>query len=375
MKIDNFIKMNLFSNQIINGDAKLVLTKLKDYYLNEIKCIYIDPPYNNGDIYNHYNDKKSHEDWINELEIILINLKELLTKDGSLWISIDDKNMHYLKVLANKIFGFNNFIHTIVWQHRTTRENRNIFSNNHEYILIYSKCRDSFKKSRNKIINKNNNLSRFKNYDNDPRGPWQSVTAHVQDGHAVSSQFYEITAPNGKIHQLPKGRCWVYSKEKMKKEIQNNNIWFGKNGTGVPRIKYFKKKDSHLVTPETLWLSEDVGTTTKAKKHILKLLGKDDIVFDTPKPEELLNRILNIATNEGDIILDCFLGSGTTAATAHKMNRKYIGIEKNKNAAQYASSRITKVINGEDGGISKLVKWKGGNSFSSFIPFENLNKK
>jgi adenine-specific DNA-methyltransferase len=314
---------HLEENLIIHGDCIETLKVIKPTYEGKIKCIYIDPPYNNGEIFSHYSDKKEYKDWIDNLEAALVIFKELLSANGSLWISIDDGNMHYLKLVADKVFGFDNFIATIIWQHRLTRENRNIFSFNHEYILVYSKEKQKFKMSRNKIIGKSNYFDRYKNPDNDPRGPWQSVSAHVQDGHAVPSQYYEILAPNGKIHKLPNGRCWAYNKMKMIKEIEKNNIWFGKDGNGVPRVKLFPKKDAHLVTPETLWLAEDVGTTDSAKKHSLQLFGSK-IVFDTPKPEELIKRILEIATNEGDIVLDSFLGSGTTCAVAHKMNRKYI---------------------------------------------------
>lgn len=326
----------------------------------------MDPPYNNGEIYSHYSDRRNFKDWIDDIENVLCVYKNILLPEGSLWISIDDKNMHYLKIIADKIFGYENYIATIIWQHRTTRENRSIFSNNHEYILVYSKNKKIFKQQRKKIESKIDLSKRYKNPDNDKRGPWQSVTAHVQDGHAVKSQYFEVIAPNGKIHTLPNGRCWVYNKEKMEKEIENNNIWFGKDGNGVPRIKMFPKEDSYLVTPETIWFGEDVGTTNSAKKHSLKLF-KDQIVFDTPKPEQLIKRILDIATVENDLVLDTFLGSGTTCAVAHKMKRKYIGIEKEEKTIGYIIERLNKVIEGESGGISKDVHWKFGGHFSYYI--------
>jgi adenine-specific DNA-methyltransferase len=353
------------SNMIIFGDCMDVLSLLKSSYRDKIKCIYIDPPYNNGEIYNHYSDRKTQKNWINDLEKILIFFQELLSHDGSLWISIDDRNMHYLKVLGDSIFGFENFISTIVWQHRITRENRNIFSNNHEYILVYAKNKIAFKKTRNKIEGAGDAVNRYKNPDNDPRGPWQSVSAHVQDGHAAVSQYYDLVAPNGNVHKLPKGRCWSYNQKRMYEEILKNNIWFGKEGNGVPRIKSFQKPDSHLLTPETLWLAKDVGTTDSAKKHSLEVFNSRK-VFDTPKPEELIKRILEIATNDGDIVLDSFLGSGTTAAVAHKMNREYIGIEKEKETLNYIIERLIKVINGDSSGISKKNGWQGGGGFSLF---------
>lgn len=352
-------------NIIIYGDNSIALELLEHDYENKVKCIYIDPPYNNGEVYNHYHDDKEHEIWIRDISKVLVKLEKLLSEDGSIWISIDDSEVHYLKVAADKIFGRKNFINTIIWQHRTTRENRNIFSNNHEYILVYAKNPQKFKSTRNLLPNTEEVLKRYKNPDNDSRGPWQSVTAHVQSGHAVQSQFYDIIAPNGKVHKLPKGRCWAYNQERMQQEIKENNIWFGKDGNGVPRVKKFLCDRKDGITPETLWLGKEVGTTKCAKKHILSLFPKE-VVFDTPKPEELIKRILDISTNEGDLVLDAYLGSGTTAAVAHKMKRNYIGIEVGKQALDLVVPRLNKVIEGEDKGISKLVNWQGGNGYKFY---------
>lgn len=360
--IKRYSSNELEENLIIKGDSRKILDILKNKYSKKVKCIYIDPPYNTGEKYNHYLDDKDHEEWLKDISYILKQLKGFLTEEGSIWISIDDNELHYLKIEADKIFNRKNFINTIVWQHRTTRENRNIFSNNHEYILVYAKNINQFKQSRNKIKSSSDILKRYKNIDDDPRGPWQSVSVHVQSGHGVKSQFYTIIAPNGKIHKLPNGRCWVYNKEKMDAEIKKGNIWFGKDGNGVPRLKKFLKDSSLLVTPETLWMSDVVGTTNLAKKQSLKLF-KDKLVFDTPKPEKLIKLILEIATNKGDIVLDAFLGSGTTTAVSHKMNRLYIGIEKEHKAIKYILNRMNQVINGDKSGISNEIKWQGGGGF------------
>ncbi len=282
-----------------------------------------------------------------------------------MWISIDDTEVHYLKVVADRVFGRGNFITTIVWQQRTTRENRSVFSNNHEYILVYSRNPQLFKRSRNLLPPSAEQLSRYKNPDNDPRGPWQSVSANVQAGHAVASQFYTIVAPNGKVHGPPNGRCWAYNEERMKIEITAGNIWFGADGFGVPRIKRFLGAAKVGLTPETLWFGENVGTNDSAKKHFLSLFPGLE-VFDTPKPEQLIQRILEISTNEQDLVLDCYLGSGTTAAVAHKLNRKYIGIERGDHAKSIVSSRLHKVIESEPGGISNEVGWGGGGGFGFF---------
>ena len=349
-------------NMIIQGNNQKVLSLLN--IETKVKCIYIDPPYNNGERYEHYHDDKEHEEWIEDIKETLIKLKTLLSEDGSIWISIDDSELHYLKVAADKIFGRKNFITTVIWQHRTTRENRKAFSHNHEYILVYAKNPKKFTLSRNLLPATKEMLARYKNPDNDKRGAWQSVSVNVQSGHSVKSQFYEIISPSGKIHNPPNGRCWAYNETRMKKEIALNNIWFGLEGNGVPRKKKFFKDAILGVSPETLWLGDDVGTTKHSKKHILSLFPKQ-AVFDTPKPEELICRILEIATNEGDTVLDAYLGSGTTTAVAHKMNRKYIGIEQGNHVSDYIIKRMKKVVSGEDpGGITKLVKWQGGGNFS-----------
>lgn len=372
MKISNRLKKikkhsygNVNSNMIIQGDSNVILDLLHNSLRGAVKCIYIDPPYNTGEKFSHYYDSKSHEDWIVSMTNYLHKLKPLLKQDGSIWISINDSEMHYLKIAADLIFGRKNFITTIVWQQRNTRENRKIFSNNHEYILVYAIDRNKFKNSRNLLPANTEISNRYKNPDNDIRGPWQSISANVQSGHAVKSQFYEIVSPTGVKHKPPTGRCWVYNKKRMLREIEANNIWFGKNKDGVPRIKKFLSQSKVGLTPETIWLSDEVQTTDAAKKYLMSLFP-DQPVFDTPKPEQLIKRIFDIATNPGDTILDSFLGSGTSSAVAHKMNRSYIGIEKEERTLEYVVTRMKKIVMGENGGISREVGWGGGGGFGFY---------
>lgn len=345
---------------ILKGDNIEILGELHSLYDNSVSCIYIDPPYNNGEKYTFYDDDISHGKWLAQMKAILSELKPLLKKDGSIWISIDDGEMHYLKVLCDTVFGRKSFVTTIVWQQRNTRENRKAFSNNHEYILVYSPDPEAFKKKRNLLPMTDEVLERYSNPDNDPRGPWQSVTANVQDGHAVASQFYEIVAPNGKRHNPPPGRCWIYNQERMLSEIKAGNIWFGKDGNGVPRVKKFITSSAKGIVPETLWLSSFVGTNKDAKTHLRKLKIYDEKLFDTPKPETLIGQIIEIASNPGEIVMDVFLGSGTTTSAAHKLSRSYIGIEKEPVTCAYVVERMKQVISGEQGGISKKVGWTGG---------------
>lgn len=356
---------------IFQGDNVPILKKLHRMYDAKVSCIYIDPPYNNGEKYEFYEDDCSHEAWLAQMRTVLTELRPFLKKDGSMWISIDDGEMHYLKVLCDEIFGRKCFVSTIIWQQRNTRENRRAFSNNHEYLLVYSPDPEAFKKKRNLLPVTDDVMERYSNPDHDPRGPWQSVSANVQDGHAAPSQFYEITAPNGKQHTPPHGRCWIYNQERMLKEIQAGNIWFGRDGNGVPRVKRFMSERLKGLVPETLWLSSFAGTNKDAKTHLRKLGIYDKKLFDTPKPEKLVSKVLEIATNPGEIVLDAFLGSGTTAAVAHKLGRDYIGIEKEKQTCVHITERMKQVVEGEQGGISKEVGWTGGGSFD-YIEAEDV---
>lgn len=364
-KIKNLSYGSSSGNLIIKGDNLATLSLLRKDFEEKVRCIYIDPPYNNKESYNHYSDSKTHVKWLQEITDVLECLKSFLADDGSIWISIDDSEMHYLKVAADSVFGRKNFVTTIVWEHRTTRENRKVFSNNHEYILVYSKNPKSFKERRNLLPLTQEVLDRYKNPDNDKRGPWQSISANVQAGHSTPSQFYSIVSPNGYTFTPPKGRCWVYNENRMKAEISKNNIWFGVDGKGAPRIKKFLNGAITGLTPETLWLAADAGTTESAKKHILTMLPKEK-VFDTPKPEELIKRIIEIASDKNDLVMDCYLGSGSTISVAHKLNRKYIGIEKGNHIVDLVTHRMRLVVDGEPGGISQSVNWNGGGGFDFY---------
>jgi adenine-specific DNA-methyltransferase len=352
-------------NRIIQGENKAILELIRPEYSGRIRCIYLDPPYNNQESYQHYEDRSDHETWVREVAGRVHLMHSLLRNDGSLWVSIDDTEAHYLKVAIDKIFGRENFVTTIVWQQRTTRENRKAFSNNHEYLLVYAKNSREFARTRNRVGLTEAVKDRYKNIDKDPRGPWQSVSANVQAGHATKNQFYTLVAPNGMNHRPPSGRSWIYTQDKMSTEIAAGNVWFGKGGNGVPRLKRFLSTSSGGLTPETLWPAATVGTSDSAKRHLLQLF-REHLVFDTPKPEPLIGQVLRIATNVGDLVFDAYLGSGTTAAVAHKMGRRYVGIERGDHAVTHCAERLKRVVAGDPSGISADLGWKGGGGFDFF---------
>ena len=355
---------DIFDNRLIRGDNLLALKTLEQEFMGKVKCIYIDPPYNTGTVFEQYDDSVEHSLWLSMMKDQLEILHRLLSPDGSIWISIDDNEMAYLRILLDEIFGRHNFAANIIWEKRKSRENRRVFSFKHDYILVFAKKLKIFKGIRNPLPLSDDVLSRYKNPDNDPRGDWQSVSANAMAGHATPKQFYTLTAPSGAQHDPPAGRCWLYTKDRIEEEIAKNNIWFGKDGTGVPRIKKFLVdcKDKGL-TPETIWYANDVGTNDEAKKQLTELFdGK--VVFDTPKPERLIHRIIHIATDPGDWVLDSFAGSGTTGSVAHKMQRKWIMVELGPHCDSVIVPRIRKVCDADDPfGVSKSTNWKGGGGF------------
>jgi len=355
---------DIFDNCLIFGDNLLALRALEQDYAGKVKCTFIDPPYNTGSAFTHYDDGLEHSIWLSLMRDRLELIRRLLSDDGSLWITIDDNECHYLKVLCDEVFGRQNFVANLIWEKRTSRENRRVFSFNHDHILVYAKLKPRFEQIRNPLGLSDEVLSRYKNPDNDPRGPWQSVSANAQAGHGTPSQFYKLELPSGRKIDPPKGRCWLYTREKMKQEMEAGNIWFGANGDNAPRVKKFlRENEDKGLTPETIWPASEVGTNDDAKKGLLQLLP-DVPVFDNPKPEGVIERVFHIATNPGDLILDSFAGSGTSGAVAQKMGRRWIMVELGEHCQTHIIPRLMKVIDGEDGGgVTKAVNWKGGGGF------------
>ena len=349
------------NNILIHGDNLLALNALKQKYNKQVRCIYIDPPYNTGYAFTQYDDNLEHSQWLNLIRPRLSILWELLSSDGSIWISIDDDEQAYLKVLCDEIFGRGAFIASIMWQKRTSPDMRAAISDGHDYILVYAKDYENFKRNRNKLPLSAEQAKSYKNPDNDPRGSWTSTDCTAQAGHGTKDQFYPFTTPAGRRIVLPTNLCWRYTKERLEEEISAGRIWLGKDGKGVPRKKTYLSENTGVV-PWTWWTNKEVGHNQEAKKEVNTLFG--DNSFDTPKPERLIQRIIQIATNPGDIVLDSFLGSGTTAAVAHKMGRRWIGIEMGEHAYTHCKVRLDKVIDGEDnGGITTAENWQGGGGY------------
>ena len=323
-------------NMLIHGDNLLALKALEQDFAGQIKCIYIDPPYNTGNAFEHYDDGVEHSIWLSLMRERLEILKNLLSQDGSIWISIDADESHYLKVLCDEIFGRINFIDEVIWQRSFSPINlKKTLSRCHDTILVYAKNKtDKF--TLNRLPRSGDANARYKNPDLDSRGPWTSGDLSV--GPAVEENIYPIITPSGRVCYPPEGYSWRLSEIRFKEYVKENRIWFGEDGSNVPRIKRFLSEVKDGVVAMTLWTYQEVGHNQDAKKEI-KAFGFDT-VFDTPKPEKLIERIITIASNPDDIVLDSFLGSGTTAAVAQKMGRRYIGIELGNHAYTHCVPRL-----------------------------------
>ena len=364
---------DIFDNRLIFGDNLLALKALEAEFAGKVKCVFIDPPYNTGSAFTHYDDGLEHSIWLGLMRDRLEIIKRLLSEDGSLWMTIDDAEGHYLKVMCDEIFGRLNFLDTVTWQKTTSVHNNAVyFSSATDMLLVYSKDISQFKMGR--LPRSDRNVGDYSNADDDPRGPWASSPLHVsltsgQRGKQYaqtgkSSGLFAIINPHGEEIWPPKGRCWAYSPETVKKFEKENLIWWGKDGKNQPRLKRFLEQSKDGVVPITLWLSDEVGHNQEAKAENAKLLPDQPELFSTPKPERLLARVLNLATNPGDLVLDSFAGSGTTGAVAHKMGRRWIMVELGEHCHTHIIPRLKKVIDDEDSGcITQAANWRGGGGF------------
>ena len=349
-------------NMLIQGDNLDALKALLPYYKGRVKCIYIDPPYNTRSAFEHYDDNLEHSQWLAMILPRLVLLRELLAEDGSIWVSIDDNEGHYLKVIMDEVFGRRNFLSTMIWRKNySPKSTARHFSEDHDYIMVYAKSADQW--IPNMMPRSEKQDKAYKNPDNDPRGPWK--TSDLSARNFYSRGTYPITGPSGRIIDgPPKGRFWAISEDRFNDLVADQRIWWGKDGTAIPQEKRFLSQVRQGVVPQTFWSHEDVGHTQDAKKEVVALFPED--VFGTPKPERLMQRIIHLSTQPGDLVFDSFLGSGTTAAVAHKMGRRWIGVEMGDHAVTHCAPRMAKVIAGEAGGVSQSLGWQGGGGFSFY---------
>ena len=374
-------------NLIVQGDNLEALKALLPYYAGQVKCIYIDPPYNTGNEGWAYNDNVNspeirkwlgavvgkegetldrHDRWLCMMYPRLTLLRQFLREDGAIFVSIDDNEVATLRLLLDEIFGTDNFAASFIWEKRTTRENRRVFSFSHDYVLCYARRLESFEKTRGELPLSQDVMDRHKNPDNDPRGAWQSVAITAQAGHGTAAQFYTIKTPGGRLIDPPPGNCWRFTQPRLTELIAENRIYFGANGNNVPRQKKFLSEVERGLTPHTLWSAQEVGTTDTATKSILEIMGTD-ATFETPKAVGLIQRILQIATDKNSLVLDSFAGSGTTGHAVLKQNaedsgnRRFILVEMDENIAHNVTTeRVKRVAQGYANAKGQIFEGFGG---------------
>jgi adenine-specific DNA-methyltransferase len=376
-------KKDIFDNRLIFGDNLLALKALEQEFAGKVKCVFIDPPYNTGSAFTHFDDGVEHSIWLSLMRDRLELIRRLLSDDGSLWITIDDNEAHYLKVMCDEVFGRANFVSNVVWQKKSSPQPNAVWlSDSHDHILVYAKSKADWRP--NMLIRSEEANSRYKNPDNDPRGPWTSgdCTISLTGGQrgaqfartGVSENIYEIVTPSGRKVSPPPGTCWRFSKSRFKELVNDNQIYFGESGKNVPRYKRFLSQVQEGIVCMTVWLRTEVGDNQDAKREVMAFNSEQ--VFSTPKPERLLQRIVELSSKPGDIVLDSFAGSGTTGAVAHKMGRRWIMVELGEHCHTHIIPRLTKVIDGEDkGGITEEVEWKGGGGFRYYKIAPSLLKE
>ena len=373
---------DLFDNRLIFGDNLLALKALEQEFTGKIKCIFIDPPYNTGSAFSHYDDGVEHSLWLSLMRDRLEILRRLLSNDGSLWITIDDNECHYLKIVCDEIFGRANFVANVVWQKKSSSQaNATWLSDSHDHILVYAKQKDLWRPRRLPRSEKHNAIYRhsdeYDGIDSDGqpygRGPWfpGDFTISLTTGQrgkqyaktGSSTNLYPIITPSGREVWPAKGRCWAYTQESYQRLLADHRVHFGKDGNSKPTIKRFLTDiEDDGVVCMTVWHYSEVGENRIAAVEV-KAFNEDD-PFSAPKPELLVKRVLDLATTSGDWVLDSFAGSGTTGAVAHKMGRRWIMVELGEHCHTHIIPRMKKVIDGEDpGGITKAVGWKGGGGF------------
>lgn len=365
---------DIFDNRLIFGDNLLALKALEQQFTRTIKCIYIDPPYNTGSAFEHYDDGVEHSLWLGLMRERLELLWRLLHPEGVFWISIDDNEGHYLKVLCDEVFGRKSFVATVVWENFYGRSNAAAISPAHNYLLVYAPLGVDWKHVRNLLPRDEKSASKYTNPDNDIRGPWRlGPIFAAEERH--EGLMYTVTAPSGREVRPPKGSHWRMVESEFWDLVKEKRISFGERGDNVPAIKLYLSEVQAGLVPRTWWPHTEVGHSQEAKREI-QALFPNIIPFGTPKPERLLRRVVETSTNPGEWVLDSFAGSGTTGAVAHKMGRRWIMAELGEHIHTHIIPRLKKVIDGEDpGGITEATNWKGGGGFRYYRLAPSLLEK
>ncbi|APT33484.1 putative type III restriction-modification system HindVIP enzyme mod [Methylobacterium phyllosphaerae] len=351
----------VFDNRLIQGDNLLALKALEAEFAGQVKCVFIDPPYNTGSAFAHYDDGMEHSLWLSMMRDRLELIRRLLSPDGSLWVTLDDNEAHYFKVMADEVFGRDCFVTNVVWEKSDSpRNSARQFSTDHDHVLVYAKGPEWVPRRLARTEEAN---AIYANPDDDPRGPWLPGDPYANKPY--SKGLYKMVGPTGRTFSPPPGRYWRVSEERLRELDQDGRVWWGPNRSARPSIKRYLNEVGDLV-PRTLWSKNDVGSN-RTSKNELRALFPGDVSFDTPKPEALLKRVLDLATNPGDLVLDSFAGSGTTGAVAHKMGRRWIMVELGEHAQTHIVPRLCKVVDGTDpGGVTEVAQWKGGGGFRFF---------
>lgn len=365
---------DLFDNRLIHGDNLLALKALEQEFAGKLKCVFIDPPYNTGSAFDQYDDGLEHSIWLSLMRDRLEVIHKLLADDGSLWITIDDNEAHYLKVMCDEVFGRFNFVANAVWQKKYTVANDSKWlSESHDHVLIYARNKETWRPYR--LPRTEEMDARYRNPDNHPKGPWKATPLYAKRSGSEKEQAFSFKFKNGVVWSAPRGTSPRFPAEKLRKLDANDEIWFGADGTATPARKTFLGELKIEGPPApTVWLHSDVGNNHEAREE-----SKDsnpEAPFATPKPEKLLKRILELATQPGDLVLDSFAGSGTTGAVAHKMGRRWIMIELGSHCETHIAPRLRRIVEGTDSiGITEAVGWEGGGGFRFFKLAPSLLEK
>ena len=365
---------DIFDNRLIFGDNLLALKALEAEFAGKVKCVFIDPPYNTGSAFEHYDDGVEHSIWLSLMRDRLEIIRRLLSADGSLWIAIDDNEAHYLKVLCDEVFGRFNFVGNAVWQKKYTIANdAKWLAENHDHVLIYATNKDVWRPFR---LQRTSEMDeRYRNPDNHPKGVWKATPLYAKRIGSEKERAFSFRFKNGVVWTPPRGTSPRFPAGKLRQLDDNDEIWFGADGTASPSRKTFLSELKIEGTPAaTIWLHTEAGNNHEAREEVKAINPEDS--FATPKPEKLIKRVLDLATEPGDLVLDSFAGSGTTGAVGHKMGRRWIMVELEETCHTHIIPRLKKVIDGDDpGGITQAVGWKGGGGYRYYRLAPSLLEK